>query len=212
MVTKIKLNEKETKNLTTIKKNDIVKIIQDIKYICDQVKFDTKICFPGKLDLSMSNPIEDINNLQDTIDFILDEYDSYNWEDDTEKAEGYNTHTKESAGLREMLMSMRSALHNSKMYALTASRHKELYMRQEKAYYENKKKNIFVEAERKVKDKELKDAGWCPEYDDIHQRVNYKYYYTYRDGYKYSLDNIERYDKKPILSFDMIKKKASGRQ
>ena len=197
---KIKLNAKETRNLTRIKIDDVKQLIKDIQFVLDEFYYDKQIAYmPSLRPIAMINPVEDVYKLIETIEFMLDKYEKGEWEDN-------ELDRNENKELYEVIFGLRQALHNSVANARENSQFKDKYMAWWEAYHENLITLAFGRAQKKLNDKIKEEAGWVPEYFD--GKISYSYYIDY-NGQEISLDNIERDDEKQILSPEMVKERMA---
>lgn len=203
MSDKIKLTKEETLNLTFIKHNDIIKIIKDAQYLCDKFYYDKEIATLQPVLPPMSNPIEEVNQLQDTIDFVLNKYGENKWQVSSELSDDAKN---KNYYLYNMLFGIRQALHNAKGYALSNSKFKDKYQRWEQEYYKNREERPFFYAKQKLENKIKEDAGWVPMY--YNGKLEYEYYTNY-NGHYISLDKIEQADDKEALSIKAVKEKIA---
>ncbi|MBD5398200.1 hypothetical protein HDR60_01685 [bacterium] len=183
---KIKLNEKETHNLNSIKIKDVKKIIEDIHYVLDELYFDEKLAYlpyynnDGTV-IPFINPIEDIEVLADTALFVLDKYVVDEWEINEP------SDTTENLKLFNALSELRYALNNAKEKALTSSRFNDVYQDFNKSYSEKQ----FIPAIEKINNKVYEQAGYIPVYNK--GRIEYTNFAEY-NGKIYLIHNIERSD------------------
>lgn len=193
---KIKLNAKETRNLTRIKIDDVKHLIKDSQFVLDEFYYDKQIAYmPSLRPSAIINPVEDVYKLIETIEFMIDKYEKGEWEKDNE------LDRNENRDLYDVIFGLRQALHNSVSNARVSSQFKEQYQHWEEAYQKNLMTLAFARAQKKLKDKIKEEAGWVPEYFD--GKISYSYYIDY-NGQEISLDNIERDDEKQILSPELV--------
>lgn len=196
---KIKLNAKETRNLTRIKINDVKQLIKDTQFVLDEFYYDKQIAYmPSLRPRAIINPVEDVYKLIETIEFMLDKYEKGEWEKDNE------LDRNENRELYDVIFGLRQALYNSVANARENSQFKEQYQHWEEAYQKNLMTLAFSRAQKKLKNKIEEEAGWVPEYFD--GKISYSYYIDY-NGQEISLDNIERDDEKQILSPEMVQER-----
>ena len=198
---KIKLNAKETRNLTRIKIDDVKHLIKDSQFVLDEFYYDKQIAYmPSLRPSAIINPVEDVYKLIETIEFMLDKYEKGEWEKDNE------LDRNENRDLYDVIFGLRQALHNSVANARENSQFKDKYMAWWEAYNENLMTLAFSRAQKKLNDKIKEEAGWVPEYFD--GKISYSYYIDY-NGQEISLDNIERDDEKQILSPEMVQERMA---
>lgn len=197
---KIKLNAKETRNLTRIKIDDVKQLIKDAQFVLDEFYYDKQIAYmPGVRPSAMINPIKDVYTLIKTIEFMLDKYEKGEWEKENE------LDRNENRELYDVISGLRQALHNSAGNAIYNSQFKDKYMNWWNAYFiNNKEALVFRDAEEKLKNKIKEDAGWVPTYSNGY--VFYSYWIDYK-GQMVSLDEIERDDGKEILNAKIVQEK-----
>ena len=199
---KIKLNAKETRNLTKIKIDDVKQLIKDAQFVLDEFYYDKQIAYmPWAYSSSIVNPIEDVYKLIETIEFMIDKFNKNEWERESEL-----DHT-ENVDLANILSGLRMALHNSAGNAIYDSQFKDKYMNWWNAYFvKNKEIMEFRRAEEKLENKIEEEAGWVPKYSN--GKIYYSYYTDY-NGQRVSLDNIERDDEKEILNAKIVQERIN---
>lgn len=198
---KIKLNAKETANLTRIKIDDIHQIIKDVNYVLDEFYYDKQIAYlPNVVPSPYVNPVQDIYKLIETIELVLNKYEKNEWEKDNE------FDRNENRELYDALFGLRQSLYNSFVYARDNSQFKEQYNNWNKAYNTNMENSAFLYGKEKLTNKIEEEAGWVPTYHN--GKIDYSYYTDYY-GQKIPLDNIERDDGKQTLSPEMVKEQIS---
>lgn len=198
---KIKLNAKETRNLTRIKIDDVKHLIKDSQFVLDEFYYDKQIAYmPSLRPSAMINPVEDVYKLIESIEFMIDKFNKNEWERESEL-----DHT-ENVDLAHILSGLRQSLHNSVANARENSQFKDKYMAWWEAYNENLMTLAFSRAQKKLNNKIKEEAGWVPEYFD--GKISYSYYIDY-NGQEISLDNIERDDEKQILSPEMVQERMA---
>ena len=203
---KIKLNALETENLTKIKREDIKKLIKDANYVLDALYYDKQVAYmPGVMPSGYVNPVQDIYKLIETIEFMDTKYNKGEWEKNSTgfyDPEG----DKENKELHNVIFGLRQSLHNAISHAITDSQFKDKYEHWHNAYNKNLQNSPFLYAKEKLTNKIEEEAGWVPTYQN--GKISYSYFTEY-DGQYISLDNIERYDEKPILTPQLVKEKIN---
>lgn len=196
---KIKLNSKETENLTAIKIDDVKQVIKDTQFVLDELYYDKRIAYmPHSTQSLLINPVEDIYKLIESIEFMMDKYVKNKWERNDE------LDNREKQKLYEVIFGLRQALHNSIANARLNSQFKDKYVAWWEASNENLKTSAFTRAQEKLENKIKEEAGWIPRYDK--GQIYYSYYMDYNNQHL-PLDSIERDDGKQILSPEIVKER-----
>ena len=201
-MSKIPFDSKQTDNITRIKKDDIRLIIYDAKFVLDEFYYDKQIAYMSDVHPYMSdvesiarvNPIKDIYNLIETINFALDNVG--NWDN--------NLDHYEIADFYSTLSDLKHALKNAMTYAKETSQFKDKYKDWTDAYHKDMETSAFSLGQEKLENKIKKEANWAPTY---HKGKIYYSYFTEYHGQNIPLKDIERADGKRTLSPAMVKER-----